>query len=73
MRTAIGVTVTLAIAVLVANLALAPVHGVHTADDCARAYANATSRTDSISVDMLSYPDRLNRSVTRRCGERQSP
>lgn len=73
MRIAVAATITVALVLLVARLALAPVHGVHGSVDCAEAYAAATSRTDSISVDMLSYPDSMNRSVRRRCGERQTP
>lgn len=69
MRTAVGMTITAAIVLLVAKLAIAPVHGVRNATACERAYADATSRTDSIAVDMLSFPDSTNRRVSRRCGE----
>ncbi len=69
MRTVVGTTITVAIVLLVVKLAIAPVHGVRNVAACERAYAKATSRTDSISVDMLSFPDSTNRLVSRRCGE----
>ena len=54
---------------LVGKLALGPVHGVKDAAACERAYADARTRTDSISVELLSFPDPAGRRVTRRCGE----
>lgn len=65
----ISASVVVALVVLVATLANAPVHGVRTAADCARAYADASSRTDTISADLLSFPDSRDRRVSRRCGE----
>ncbi len=55
--------------VLVGNLALGPVHGVRNEAACERAYAEARTRTDSISAQLLSFPDPAGRGVTRRCGE----
>ena len=69
MRVAAATTIVLAIVLLVAKLAFAPVHGVRNADECAQAYARATSRTDSISVDMLSFAGGASGRVRRRCGE----
>jgi len=64
-----SVSVMLLLAVLVGKLALGPVHGVKNAAACERAYADARTRTDSISVELLSFPDPAGRRVTRRCGE----
>ena len=47
----------LALTVLGARLALAPIHGVRTVAECAREYAGARTHGDTVSVDMLSYPD----------------
>lgn len=69
----LGVSVVTVLVVLVAKLALAPVHGVHSAAECAQAYADARSRTDTISADLLSFPDSLNRHLSRRCGELRTP
>ena len=68
-----GISVLLATVMLVTRLSLAPVHGVHSADECARAYAAASSRTDTISADMLSFTDPAHRRVRRRCGELRAP
>ena len=62
-------TALLLLVVLVGKLAIGPVHGVKNAAACERAYADARSRTDSISVELLSFPDPAGRRVTRRCGE----
>ena len=64
-----SVTALLLLVVLVGKLAIGPVHGVKNAAACERAYADARSRTDSISVELLSFPDPAGRRVTRRCGE----
>lgn len=69
MRLAVGAVITLAVALLVARLAMAPVHGVRNADECTEAYAKATSRTDTISVDMLSFAGGASGHIRRRCGE----
>lgn len=65
----ISASVVVALVVLVAKLAIAPLHGVRSDADCARAYADASSRTDTISADLLSFPDSRDRRVSRRCGE----
>lgn len=64
-----SVSVMLLLVVLVGKLAIGPVHGVKNAAACERAYADARTRTDSISVELLSFPDPAGRRVTRRCGE----
>ena len=64
-----GAVVLIALAVLVSRLAIGPVHGVSSADDCKRAYANAKTRADSVSVATLSFPDPARQPVTRRCSE----
>ena len=66
---AASVTAMLLLVVLVGKLAIGPVHGVRNEAACERAYAEARSRTDSISVALLSFPDPAGRRVTRRCGE----
>lgn len=48
--------------------ALAPIHAVGDASACARAYAKAETQTDTLSVDLMSYPDPLRRGVNARCG-----
>ena len=63
--------VVVALVVLLAKLAIAPVHGVRNAADCARAYADARSRTDTIAADLLSFPDGRSRRISHRCGERR--
>lgn len=65
----ISASVVMVLVVLVAKLAIAPVHGVGSAADCAQAYADAKSRTDTIAADLLSFPDSLSRRVSHRCGE----
>ena len=64
-----SLTVMLLLVVLVGKLAIGPVHGVKNAVECERAYADARTRTDSISVELLSFPDPSGHRVTRRCGE----
>jgi hypothetical protein len=66
---AASATAMLLLVVVVGTLALGPVHGVKNAAACERAYAEAKTRTDSISVELLSFPDPAGRRVTRRCGE----
>lgn len=71
-----GYGLTIAVAILIALgsffswRAMAPVHAVGDAAACERAYTEATTRTDSLSVDLMSYPDPLRRGVTQRCGWR---
>ena len=69
----VSASVLVVLVVLVAKLAIAPVHGVHDAGGCERAWANARSRTDTISADLLSFPDSMNRRLSRRCGELRTP
>lgn len=69
----ISASVLVVLVVLVAKLAIAPVHGVHDAAGCEQAWADARSRTDTISADLLSFPDSLNRHLSRRCGELRTP
>ena len=69
LRYATAAALVVGFVVLVGRLALAPVHGVHTAAECDRAYASAQTRTDSIAVDFLSFPDPAGRQITRRCNE----
>ena len=66
---AASATAMLLLVVLVGTLALGPVHGVKNAAACERAYADARTRTDSISVELLSFPDPAGHRVTHRCGE----
>ncbi len=60
--------VLIAIGVLSYRLIFAPFHGVHSAAECAQAYAEARTRQDSVSVDFLSLPDPAGRPVDQRCG-----
>ncbi len=60
--------VLLAVGFLAYQMILGPVHGVADATACARAYADARSRTDTLSVDFLSYPDKEGRRRNMRCG-----
>jgi hypothetical protein len=69
----VSASVLVVLVVLVAKLAIAPVHGVHDAAGCERAWAEARSRTDTISADLLSFPDSMNRRLSRRCGELRTP
>jgi hypothetical protein len=64
-----GAVVLIALAVLVSRLAIGPVHGVDSAEACKRAYANAKTRADSVSVATLSFPDPARQPVPRRCSE----
>lgn len=64
----LSVTVLIAIAVLFYRLAFAPIHGVPDVAACARAYAEAETRQDTVSVDFLSYPDPAGHRVDQRCG-----
>ncbi len=66
---AASATAILLLVVLVGKLALGPVHGVSNTAACERAYAEARTRTDSMSVELLSFPDPAGSRVTRRCGE----
>jgi hypothetical protein len=64
-----SVTALFLLVVLVGKLVLGPVHGVRNEAACERAYAEARTRTDSISAQLLSFPEPARRGVTRRCGE----
>ena len=64
-----GATVVLLLAVLASRLALGPIHAVRDAAGCERAYADARTRTDSLSVTYLSFPDSAGHGTKHRCGE----
>lgn len=68
-RYAGGAAVVLTLALLVGWLAMRPVRGVSSAEECARAFEQAQSRTDSIAAALLSFPDPSGHQVPRRCGE----
>ena len=68
-RYAGGAAVVLTLALLVGWLAMRPVRGVSSAEECARAFEHAHSRTDSIAAALLSFPDPTGHHVLRRCGE----
>jgi hypothetical protein len=68
-RYAGGAAVVLTLAMLVGWLAMRPVRGVSSAEECARAFEQAQSRTDSIAAALLSFPDPAGHQVPRRCGE----
>lgn len=57
--------------VLSVKLALAPFNGTGDVDGCAKAYAKARTRVDTVAVDTKSYPDAKIRGVNRRCGEQR--
>jgi hypothetical protein len=60
--------VLVALALLVSRLMLAPIHGVHDAAACSRAYDEARTHLDTVSADFLSYPDPAEPGVDHRCG-----
>lgn len=64
-----GAIVVLLLAVLATRLALGPIHAVRDAAGCERAYADARTRTDSLSVTFLSFPDPAGHGMRHRCGE----
>ena len=64
-----GVSVAFLLVVLTVRLALGPIHAVRDAAGCERAYADARSRMDSLSVAYLSFPDPAARQLRHRCGE----
>lgn len=70
-RSGTAVVLLLTFSVLVARLALSTSHGVRSAAACRRAYAAARTHADTVSVDMLSYPDSVARGsgFRRPCGE----
>lgn len=57
--------------VLLTRLALAPIHGAHDAEACRRALASARTHADTLSADMMSFPDTNAGRMRRRkaCGE----
>lgn len=61
--------VVLLLVVLASRLALGPIHAVRDAAGCERAYADARTRTDSLSVTFLSFPDPAGHGMRHRCGE----
>jgi len=63
-----AVALLLALAVLAARLALAPIHAAPNAEACARAYAAARTHADTVSTDLLSYADSAAHR-RRRCGD----
>lgn len=68
-RSAAGATVVLLLALLASRLALGPIHAVRDAAGCERAYADARTKMDSLSVTYLSFPDPAARQLRHRCGE----
>ena len=68
-RYAGGAAVVLTLGLLVGWLAMRPVRGVASAEDCAHAFEQAHSRTDTIAAALLSFPDPTGHHVPRRCGE----
>ncbi len=68
-RSAAGVSVALLLVALASRLALGPIHAVRDAAGCERAYADARTKMDSLSVTYLSFPDSATRLVRHRCGE----
>ncbi len=68
-RSTAGVSVALLLVVLTVRLALGPIHAVRDAAGCERAYADARTRMDSLSVTYLSFPDSAARQLRHRCGE----
>ena len=73
LRYAASALVLAVLVIVVSTLALAPVHGVHDAAACQREYAEARTRTDSISVDTRSFRDPAMGHLMRRCGEVRTP
>ncbi|HWJ14255.1 MAG TPA: hypothetical protein VNS10_10975 [Gemmatimonadaceae bacterium] len=65
---ALALAVVLALIVLSYRLMRAPIHGVHTATDCARAYADARTYGEKLSADNLSFQDPTRPGVDMRCG-----
>jgi len=68
-RSAAGVSVALLLVALASRLALGPIHAVRDAAACERAYADARTKMDSLSVTYLSFPDSATRRLRHRCGE----
>ncbi len=69
LRYGMAAALALGLVLLVGKLAVAPVRGVHNAAECHDAYASAQTRSDSMSVDFLSFPDPARRRIMRRCHE----
>ena len=65
-----AVALLLTLGVLIVRLALAPIHGTRSAAACARAYAAARTHADTMSADLLTYPEPARQSVRQRrlCG-----
>ena len=70
-RYAGGAVILVGLGVLIAWLAMAPMHAVSSADACDAAFEKARSRTDTIAAALLSFPDPSGRHLNRRCGETQ--
>ncbi len=68
-RSTAGVSVALLLVALASRLALGPIHAVRDAAGCERAYADARTKMDSLSVTYLSFPDSATRQLRHRCGE----
>ena len=68
-RSTAGVSVALLLVVLTVRLALGPIHAVRDAAGCERAYADARTRMDSLSVTYLSFAESAARQLRHRCGE----
>lgn len=67
----VSALVLIALVALSVKLALAPFNGTTDSDGCARAYAKARTRVDTIAVDTKSFPDAHIRGLNRRCGEQR--
>jgi hypothetical protein len=55
---AASAVVLLALGTLLYQLAIAPVHGVSSAAECALEYAKAKTHEDTVAVDHTSFPGR---------------
>jgi len=64
----LALSVLLALVVFSYRLMRAPIHGVHHASDCARAYDEARTHGETLSADNLSYQDPARPGVDMRCG-----
>jgi len=69
LRYGLASAVLIALALLTHRLMHAPIHGVHDAAACMRAYREARTHNDTLSADFLSYQDPARRGVDLRCAE----
>lgn len=70
-RYALPFVVLLVLAFVGYRLAIAPIHGVRDSAACDRAYAEARTHADSVSVRFLSYPDSMRPGQRSLCGYRR--